>query len=76
MTVEHAAHFDRAELSGPGHHRQRVVGGRHLHVAHRHAALDPITIASGASLPTALAKSFSRYADEVSDMSWPIAFMV
>src|SRR5262245_10723376 len=31
---EHAAHFDRSELTGAGHHWQRVVGKRHLHLGH------------------------------------------
>src|SRR5262245_33599816 len=36
---EHAAHFDRAERAEARHHRQRVVGRRHLHGPHLgHAA--------------------------------------
>ena len=55
---EHAAQFDRAELTGSDHHRQLLSGAGISTSPIAIPPVDLITIASGASLPTAFARSF------------------
>ncbi len=62
---EHAAHLDRSEGTEARHHRQRVVGHRHLHRAHCRHSVRPHRHVVGHELAHAAGKVALVDADEV-----------
>src|SRR6516162_437989 len=65
---EHATHLDRPELAEARHHRQRVVGHRHFHLAHHRHSLRAHRHVVGDELTDLPGEVALLYADEVPDI--------